>query len=143
MQKYYVSKEGLHHFFGPLEARVMDILWSSEGLSIKEVQGVLNEGNPLSFNTIMTIMNRLVEKGHLRKDAAGKRGGRTSYYEPVQSKEQFLLEQTQALTYGLIKEYGPMVIDQMIDALDNASPEVIAKLEAKINTMKNRLEKLF
>ena len=45
----------------------MDILWSSEALSIKEVQSILNQESPISINTVMTVMNRLLDKGLLTK----------------------------------------------------------------------------
>lgn len=139
VKKFNVSEEGLNHFFGPLEAKIMDIIWSAEGLSIKEVQEILNEENhPISFNAVMTVMNRLLEKGHLTKHSKGKGRGRASCYEPVQTKEQFLTEQTKAVTYGLIHEYGDLVVNHMIDALEDADPNLIAKLQDKINAMKSR-----
>ncbi len=138
VKKFNVAEEGINHFFGPLEARIMDIIWSSEGLSIKEVQKMLNEENPLSFNTIMTVMNRLLEKGHLKKYTKGKGRGQTSCYVAVQSKEEFLMEQMQAVTYGLIREYGEMVVTHMIDALDHVDPKLITKLQEKINGLKSR-----
>ena len=53
----------------------MDILWSSEALSIKEVQSILNQESPISINTVMTVMNRLLDKGLLTKVMTGT--GRT------------------------------------------------------------------
>ncbi len=138
VKRLNMNEEGLNRFFGPLEARIMDILWSAKGLSIKEVQEILNKEAPISFNAVMTVMNRLLEKGHLQKKIVGRGRARSSYYEPVQTKEQFLNEQTKAVTYGLIHEYGDLVINHMIDALDEADPDLIAKLQEKLNRMKSR-----
>ena len=66
-QNYKLNEQGLNHFFGPLEAKIMEIVWSSEGITIKEVQQKLSEESPVNFNTVMTVMNRLVEKLHLEK----------------------------------------------------------------------------
>lgn len=138
IKKLNLQQSGLNHFFGPLEARIMDIIWSSESMTIKDVQTILNQENPISFNTVMTIMNRLIDKGHLIKKSSGKGRTRLTSYTPVQSKEQFLTEQTKAVTEGLIHEFGGLVVNHMIDALDEADPELIAKLERKITEMKNR-----
>ncbi|HEY0829328.1 MAG TPA: BlaI/MecI/CopY family transcriptional regulator [Bacilli bacterium] len=138
VKKFNVSEVGLNHFFGPLEARIMGIIWSSDGISIKDVQGILSGENPISFNAVMTVMNRLLEKGHLKKFTEGSGRGRISCYQPVQSKEQFLMEQTQAVTFGLIQEYGDLVVNHMIDALEGANPEMIAKLQMKLNEVKSR-----
>ena len=58
-QNYRLNEQGLNHFFG-LEAKIMEIIWSTEGITIKEVRK-LSEESPVNFNTVMTVMNRLVE----------------------------------------------------------------------------------
>ena len=35
-QNYRLNEQGLNHFFGPLEAKIMEIIWSTEGITIKE-----------------------------------------------------------------------------------------------------------
>ena len=84
-QNYKLNEHGLNHFFGPLEAKIMEIVWSSDGITIKEVQQKLSEESPVNFNTVMTVMNRLVEL-HLEKQTV-KRSG---IYRAVQTKEEFL-----------------------------------------------------
>lgn len=138
IKKFNVSEEGLNRFFGPLEARIMEILWSTEGMSIKDVQSILNQENPISFNAVMTVMNRLLEKGHLKKTSKGQGRGRLTLYEPAQSKEQFITEQTRAVTYGLITEYGDIVVNHMMDALEDSDPELLARLKNKITAMGSR-----
>ena len=127
-------EEGLNRFFGPLEARIMQKIWDSGESSIKEVQQFLNEVNPISFNAIMTVMNRLWEKGHLKKQVIG----RSSYFEAIQTKEQFIVEQTKAVTNGLMQEFGDLIVNQMIESLDHVEPESIKRLEDKLNEMKRR-----
>ena len=43
----------------------MEILWASK-TTIRDVQTIVSEEEPLSFNTVMTVMNRLIEKGSLK-----------------------------------------------------------------------------
>jgi len=138
IKKLNVSVEGLNRFFGPLEAKIMDILWSSEGMSVKEVQSILNREHPISINAVTTVMNRLLDKGHLTKALVGTGRTQAARFSTVQSKEQFLAEQTRAVSQGLIREYGSLVVSQMIDALDDADPEMIAKLERKLDQIKKR-----
>ena len=138
IKKMNIGGEGLNRFFGPLEARIMDILWTSEGLSIKEVQTILNQESRISINTVMTIMNRLLDKGHLTKVIVGSGRMRAAKFSPILSKEQFLSEQTKQVSQGLIQEYGSLVVNHMIDALDEVDPEVIQRLERKLNDLKSR-----
>ena len=97
-QNYKLNEQGLNHFFGPLEAKIMEIVWSSDGITIKEVQQKLSEESPVNFNTVMTVMNRLVEKLHLEKQTV-KRSG---IYRAVQTKEEFLSNQTKKMTQELM-----------------------------------------
>lgn len=138
VKKMNVNEEGLNRFFGPLEAKIMNVLWLSDGMSIKDVQSIVNEESPISFNAVMTVMNRLLDKGHLKKTTTGKGRARNSLFVPVQSKEQFLLEQTKAVTQGLIQEFGDLVVNHMIEALDEADPKLLEKLQQKLDTMKSR-----
>ncbi|MFB9325748.1 BlaI/MecI/CopY family transcriptional regulator [Paenibacillus aurantiacus] len=137
IKRMNIGGEGLNRFFGPLEARIMDILWSSPGLSIKEVQTILNDESPITVNAVMTVMNRLQGKGHLTKAQTGVGRARVAKFSPVQSREQFLTEQTREVSQGLIQEYGDLVVTHMIDALDDVDPVVIARLERKLNDLKN------
>jgi len=138
VKKFNVSGEGLNRFFGPLESRIMEIIWSSPALSIKEVHAIIDQESPLSFNTVMTVLNRLHEKGHLNKTSAGKGRGRGSCFSAKQTKEQFLLEQTKAVADGLFQEFGDLVVNHMIDTLEDADPQLIEKLEQKLNQMRSR-----
>lgn len=138
IKKMNIGGEGLNRFFGPLESRIMDILWTSEGMSIKEVQSILKQESGISINTVMTIMNRLLEKGHLTKVITGSGRMRAAKFSPILSKEQFLSEQTKQVSQGLIHEYGSLVVNHMIDALDEVDPEVIQRLERKLNDLKSR-----
>lgn len=138
IKKMNIGHEGLNRFFGPLESRIMDILWTSEGLSVKEVRAILNQESPIAVNTVMTILNRLLDKGHLTKAMTGTGRARAAKFRPLLSKEQFLSEQTKQVSQGLIQEYGSLVVNHMIDALDEVDPEVLSRLERKLNDLKSR-----
>ncbi|GKU80545.1 BlaI/MecI/CopY family transcriptional regulator [Paenibacillus sp. L3-i20] len=130
-----INEEGLNRFFGSLEAQIMAIVWSeSEEVSIKKVQSLLTE--ELSFNTVMTVLNRLVEKGHLTKTSLGKGRNKTSSFAPVQSKEQFVNEQTKIVTEELVQEYGQMVVNHFFDAFEQTDPELMRLMEERINQWK-------
>lgn len=137
IKRINVNEEGLNRFFGPLEAKIMEILWDCGGLTIKEVQSELNKETPITVNAVMTVMNRLLDKGFLTKSSGGSGKARGAEFHAVQSKDEFLSEQTRVVSQGLIHEYGGLVVSHMIDALDDVEPEIIAKLERKLNEMKS------
>ncbi|MCL6588140.1 MAG: BlaI/MecI/CopY family transcriptional regulator, partial [Anoxybacillus sp.] len=78
----------------------------------------------------------LVDKGHLHKETRG----RIAYFKAVQTKEQFLSEQTKSVTYGLIEEFGGLAVTHMVDAIRDVNPSLLKKLEEKLNEAKRRNE---
>ncbi|MBN2981788.1 BlaI/MecI/CopY family transcriptional regulator [Cohnella algarum] len=134
IQRMKLHEEGLNRFFGPLESQIMAIAWEKEKVTIKEVQELLSE--ELSYTAVMTVLNRLSEKGHLKKITTGKGRNRISHYHTVQSKEEFIAEQTKAVTYGLVEEYGQLVVNHLVDAFKDADPELMKLLEARLNEWK-------
>lgn len=132
IKNFKYDEVGLNRFFGSLEAKIMEILWVENELSIKEVQQRLEKDKPINFNTVMTVMNRLVEKGILEKRSQG----RLSLFRPIQSKEDFIEEQSKKLTDNLLDEFGGVVINHMIDSLKEVDQTLLDKLEQKIQQLK-------
>lgn len=134
MHNFKYEGSGLNRFFGPLEAKIMEILWNNAGeLTIKDVQMKLdNDAKTNNFNTVMTVMNRLVDKGILQKKSVA----RSSQYKPVVTKEAFMETQSKELTLDLIEEFGSLAVTHMVDALDKVDPGLLDQLEQKIKEMK-------
>lgn len=55
--------------FGELELAILHILKPGKKMTVKEVHQILGEGN--KYNTIMTVMLRLTEKGVLARERVG------------------------------------------------------------------------
>jgi predicted transcriptional regulator len=106
---------------GPLEARVMEALWTAdEPLTVRELLGGLNRGRrePLAYTTVMTVMNRLAEKGALRR----KRRGRGYSYEPTADDAAGLAVQS------VVREFGAAAVAQFVDQA-RADPKLLRRLE--------------
>lgn len=132
IKNFKYDEVGLSRFFGPLEAKIMELLWNADELSIKDVQQRLEQDKPVNFNTVMTVMNRLVEKGILKK----RLQGRLSLFRPVQSKDSFIEEQSKKITENLLDEFGGVVISHMLDALKDVDKNLLDQLEHKIQQLK-------
>ncbi len=132
IRKFKMNESGLNRFFGPLEAKIMDILWNDVEMTIKDVQQVLDQEKLTNFNTVMTVMNRLVEKGILQKRVEG----RSSLYKPILSRTEFLHTQSKEMTNELMDEFGNVVVSHMLDALEDVDEDLVAKLEQKIQELK-------
>ncbi|MCI0816048.1 MAG: BlaI/MecI/CopY family transcriptional regulator [Chloroflexi bacterium] len=87
---------------GALETRLMEALWGSDSeLSVQGVSDALGPGH--NYKTVMTVLNRLVEKGLLMREL----DGRAYRYRPSQSRPQFLRSAADELVRGYLDAYGP------------------------------------
>ncbi|MNR05400.1 Transcriptional regulator BlaI [compost metagenome] len=133
MQNFKLKESGLNRFFGPLESKIMEILWtSSTEMTIKDVQRKLDADKAINFNTVMTVMNRLVDKNILHKHSVA----RSFHYKPVMTLEAFMETQSKELTYDLIEQFGSLAVTHMVDALDKVDPELLDQLEQHILLLK-------
>ena len=86
---------------GALETRLMEALWGSASeLSVQGVSDALGPGH--NYKTVMTVLNRLVEKGLLMREL----DGRAYRYRPSQSRPQFLRSAADELVRGYVDAYG-------------------------------------
>ena len=68
----------------PLESVIMDGIWEVAPASVKDVQERIRKKRKLAYNTVLTVMRRMRDKGILKSS----REGRFDIYEPTISKEQ-------------------------------------------------------
>lgn len=64
----------------------MKIIWDRGQSSVRDVYETLLEHRKVAYTTVMTMMNILEQKGHLKKDAAGK----AYQYSPTRPKSQVI-----------------------------------------------------
>ena len=81
-----VRGQGSAVFLGPTEARLMELAWKHPELTVKAVLFHLGPTPGLAYTTVMTIMNRLVEKGLLTRT----RTGRSFVYQAATERDTFL-----------------------------------------------------
>ncbi|MFD1130570.1 BlaI/MecI/CopY family transcriptional regulator [Paenibacillus provencensis] len=137
VKRFHLDEEGINKFFGSLEARIMEVLWSKGKMTIKQVHELINAESPISLNAVMTVMTRLTDKEYLIKESSGQGRTRLTYFSAPTTKEEFIQAQTQAVTDGLIADFGSYMVRNLIESLDKADPELIQQLENKLKELKN------
>lgn len=76
----------LHGELGPLEAEIMDRAWKRGGpLTVREVVDSVGARHGLAYTTVMTVMERLSNKGFLVR----RKVGRAYTYEPRLSRDDY------------------------------------------------------
>ncbi len=79
----------------------MEILWLNSPLTAKEIRLQLRLKKKLAPTTVLTVLGRLVDKGHLEKASIG----RASSFAPSVTKDDFLRNQIEVLVETLRKEF--------------------------------------
>ena len=67
----------------PLETLIMNVLWDESPAAVRQVQERLMSVKPMAYNTVLTIMRILRDKGFV----VSEREGRSDLYRPVVTRE--------------------------------------------------------
>ncbi|WP_174351134.1 BlaI/MecI/CopY family transcriptional regulator [Paenibacillus sp. JMULE4] len=136
---YRMQEEGVNRFLGSLESRIMELMWESEDwMNVHQLREGLKEEYDYSVNTIMTVLNRLADKGIIKKQAGGRGRSKLAQFKVVVSREAFIKEQTRNVTEGLVKDFGEVIVAHMIDVLEEVDPQLLQKVELKLQEAKQR-----
>jgi predicted transcriptional regulator len=126
IQAVKLDECGLARLFGELEARIMDAVWSLEAATVHDLCAHL--GSDCNYKTIMTVANRLVRKGALRRH----RQGRAYVYEPVVCRDALLEGVACQIIVGLVDDFGTPVMAGLAQALHHVAPAELQKLQRLI-----------
>lgn len=131
---YRIDCEDEEHYLGRLEAEIMRYLWDKTSISVREVYEHLSQTRKIAYTTVMTVMNRLWEKGILKR----RQKGNAFLYSPHESKESFLERLHQKVISSLSREMTPASAAFFLDSLKQDNPEILAELEKMISERKNK-----
>jgi predicted transcriptional regulator len=123
VHSFRLHETGLARVFGELEARVMESVWELEAPTVQQVCQHL--GPDHNYKTVMTVLNRLVDKGALTR----QRRSRAYIYQARLSREAFLCRVSKAVMGGLVRDFGTLAVAQFVETLDEIDPEQLAELE--------------
>lgn len=126
LHAFKLDRRGLARVFGEVEAEVMAAVWDLQEATVNEVCERLGEGS--HYKTVMTIMNRLVDKGSLVR----RRSSRAFTYAAAESRSAFVNRVSRHVAEGLVEEYGALAVAQFVDALDAVDPALLRQLAALV-----------
>lgn len=120
-----LDEDGLSKVLGFLEAEVMDAVWTKGEMTVRDVRDALKLKKAYSFNTIMTVMNRLVEKRLLAKRTLD---GSFSYRAAV-GKEAFLREVTKSVVSAIVTDGSLFQAAGFVEAIKECSEDDLRALK--------------
>lgn len=131
IQAFKLDQSGLARVFGELEAQIMDAVWELDEPTVADVCDYLGEN--YNYKTVMTVMNRLVDKQILSR----QRVGRAFSYAPCDTRDAFLAQVSRNVVEGLLEDFGDLAIAQFVSAVDRVDPTQLAELQALIEARMN------
>lgn len=120
-----LSADGLAKVLGDLEARVMAAVWELEEPSpARVVHEVVAREHSVAPLTVITVLNKLVAKGLLRRKT---RDG-LLHYESVMSEDEFMAHASRRVVEGILS-FGPQAVAaSLVDVLAEQDPEQLEEL---------------
>lgn len=111
---------------GDLELAVMEVLWDTGALAVREVQQRLR-GKP-AYTTVMTTLDRLFKKRLLRREKIGM----AFVYRPAIDRDQYHRKIVEAAVTPLLEDGAGAVLAAFVDVAAGLDRDHLAHLERLI-----------
>ena len=120
-----LSADGLAKVLGDLEARVMRAVWDlGIPAPARTVHGRVTRQHKVELLTVITVLNKLVAKGLLRR---AKRND-LLHYEARLDEQEFLARASRRVVEGVLSLGPDAVAASLVDVLAERDPERLAEL---------------
>lgn len=122
-------KHSLADVLGPLEAEIMDVVWDSGEVTVRDVHGALEEIHPLAYTTVMTTLGRLADKGLVRRieDQPAHR------YSALISHDEYARSTVKSVVDWLVSHFPDPAVAYFVDRVEEEDQRVIERLRDAID----------
>ncbi len=111
-----------------LEALIMNAVWDLEQTTVRQVQERLEPEKPMAYNTVLTMMRILRDKGFVQSE----RDGRTDIYSPLVSREQMRDRSLTDVLERFFSGSAQALVSQLLDS-KGVSDEEIKAIRREVN----------
>ena len=112
----------------PLETLIMNALWDESPSAVKQVQERLKSVKPMAYNTVLTMMRILRDKGFL----ASEREGRADLYRPIVTREDMGRRSLGELINSFFSGSAEALVSQLLDS-QSLSDEELTAIRAELD----------
>lgn len=98
---------------GELQASIMEVLWQQPDLTVSEVEQRLQKNRDIAHTTVLTILDRMHQKGLLRREKHGK----AFVYAPQFTKEEFERGVAQEVIGALLSRSSDLALSAFVDLI--------------------------
>lgn len=112
----------------PLETLIMNSLWEQSPAAVREVQERLKSVKPMAYNTVLTMMRILRQKGFLTSE----RQGRADVYQPAVNRADVARRSLADVMNAFFSGSAHGLVSQLLDA-DSLSDEELAAIGMEVD----------
>jgi predicted transcriptional regulator len=113
---------------GELQIQIMAALWRIEAGTVEDVRMALPARYRSAYNTVQTVLNRLTDRGLLRRD----RRGSAYTYTPVMSEAEYLTLSIRRSLAGASSDARETALAQLIGGFDKSELAALRKRAKEI-----------
>ena len=120
-----------------LESVIMDGVWELGGATVRQVREHLADARPMAYNTVLTMMRILHDKGFLDRE----RVGRSDVYSPAVSREQMGRRSLRDVLERFFSGSARAMVSQLLASEDLSAAEIKAirtEVDGKLRGKKSR-----
>lgn len=114
---------------GDLQQEIMKILWAADSASVEEVRIGLPDGRRGAYTTVQTVLNRLADRGLVRRNRQGK----AIRYEAAISETDYVAGSLQRTLEGASDAARLSALTNLVEKLPAGEFEAISDLAEEIN----------
>jgi predicted transcriptional regulator len=122
-------KHSLSEVLGPLEAEIMDVVWDSGEVTVRDVHQDLSADRTIAYTTVMTTLGRLADKGLLRRIEDQP----AHHYTAVVSRDQYARSTVKSVVDWLLGHFPDPAVAYFIDRVEKEDEEVVDRLRQAID----------
>ncbi len=119
----------------PAELEILQLLWESDPLTVREVMDNLNPDRPRAYTSVMSLLNVMNEKGLLIREPFG----RAFKYRVAKTREKTLVNLVNDLVHRAFDGSKTALIAQLLDG-SAPTAEELEELSKLIKRHKKREE---
>jgi len=136
-RRWRESTDPLRVTLGNLEREVMEVVWRSDAVTVKQVHLALSR--PVAYTTVMTTLDRLFKKGFVARTLAG----RAFVYRAARTREETEAAVATGIMSGMFSGPSAMpILSNLVDAVgsQDGGADLLDALEEMVRDKRRRLE---
>ena len=113
---------------GDLQVQVMAAMWRLDGATVEQVRGALPARYRSAYNTVQTVLNRLAERGLLKREKVGN----AIRYQPAISEAEYLSRSISQTLAGASTDARQAALARLIGDLGDAELGDLRRLAGEL-----------